>query len=679
MAIDLTSVVQHANTFPSGQEGNKQIFIRQGAIAEKSGLNIFQRLFSSSAKLEENRATLEAFRESIAANPKYRALLETSEPLARFFQTKHAQGKPLTAREVQQVKIALDMDTITGVGRDLVERGLIPNLDATGFAWFCMGNGFNAGSVEEAKDALKAYYLSQHCDTVARGALVAAGVKPEHLETALKALKASEVWTSALDSAFAGEVTELSRDLIQNRFSQALATASNLLSAMTGQGMQDLIADMATSRNSPNLARFNGTIAAINSGSIAPEQGGGFMAMCVMESRNVHTPELLSAAVRNYCLRTDAEVMFMNFAGSKGLPEGAGKSLAHNPEFTKLADNALLEAFPPPAIPTRENMAAVIGKVAEEFLAEKNDAIRDILALAGKGGGFAPVLAEKTGELTEKFLCEMLNPLLAAPGLVDHLLDPDKGTDLDLIKQLENFQLALVSCQLTVTGEFGGDDIAAGTEKCLAVILGSRGANEATLGRLLDSVQKNFSVIGPGLDTLNSGLMAFGPNRLKTSDLQFSQASVNHVQSTMRRVTYFAHSLTSPTQRVELGVEDDLGDFLDRLESGPGGNPLPLDSLHQSVRAFGQARGIQIAQGSYAETNQLANSEATAFTGGFEQPVVTDLLRERAGIIAGEIGLIGFNPSDLDPVVLGSIIERAIASRNQELLSPAQAREVAEQ
>ena len=155
MAIDLTNVVQHANTFPSGQEGDKQIFIRQGAIAEKSGLNIFQRLFSSSAKLEENRATLEAFRESIAANPKYRALLETSEPVARFFQAKHAQGKPLTAREVQQVKITLDMGKIDGVGRDLVERGLLPNLDATGFTLFCMGNGFDVGSVEEAKDALK--------------------------------------------------------------------------------------------------------------------------------------------------------------------------------------------------------------------------------------------------------------------------------------------------------------------------------------------------------------------------------------------------------------------------------------------------------------------------------------------------------------------------------------------
>ncbi|MCL1889954.1 MAG: hypothetical protein FWF99_05570, partial [Desulfovibrionaceae bacterium] len=108
MTIDLASITQHVGSFPPDRAGDKQVFIRQDSVSGSSGLNILQRLFSSSGKQAENRATLEAFRESIAANPAYRVLLETSD-VAGFFRAKYAEGTPLTAREVRWMQGTLDM------------------------------------------------------------------------------------------------------------------------------------------------------------------------------------------------------------------------------------------------------------------------------------------------------------------------------------------------------------------------------------------------------------------------------------------------------------------------------------------------------------------------------------------------------------------------------------------
>ena len=72
MAIELTALWQHADNIVGGNpRDDKQIFINdQGGIADRSGLGFFKRHFSSSARMEENHATLQAFWDAIAANPK---------------------------------------------------------------------------------------------------------------------------------------------------------------------------------------------------------------------------------------------------------------------------------------------------------------------------------------------------------------------------------------------------------------------------------------------------------------------------------------------------------------------------------------------------------------------------------------------------------------------------------
>ena len=677
MAIELTALWQHADNIVGGNpRDDKQIFINdQGGIADRSGLGFFKRHFSSSARMEENHATLQAFWDAIAANPKYQAQLETVD-VAAFFQTKHAQGIPLTARDVRMVKNMLEMERIAAIGGELAELGL--NLNVIGFAWFCTGQNLNIDSVEDSKEALKAYYTSQHCNAKARQALTAEGVPPEKLDAALKILQASAAWSSALDSAFEGNVRELTHDLIMDRFGSALEQAAGLLSCMVGWPDMDnrFLMSMASERRDEarGISLFNGTLEAISGGAIAVEEGPSFMTACRMENWHLGVPELRNTAIGQYLTRIDAARRFMALATDNGLPEGVGKALAYHPEFLGRMGNAQLVSFPPPTIPTRAQVDALIERTAAEFLTEKNEAIRSLLAR--RPGDCAPVLAAAAGEISEKSICELLNPLLAGPALVLHLLDAEKGTDAELIRHLENFQAALVSCQHMVEGEFGADDLYDVTKKFLPLLMVTMNANENTLERLLASINRNFSVIGPGLSSVSANLRT---NKLRSRNVNTSFAAISLVQNAMRRLAGFAHSMTSPAQRESLGIHEEADNFVIRLEQGPNGGVLPLADVHQSVRAFVQARGIQIPQKPYAETNALADSEADAFTGSETHPVVTDLLRERAGIIAHDLGLGQLNPADLDPVSLGSGITKAIRQKKQELLSPIQARAISEQ
>lgn len=678
MAIELTTILQHANNVVVRQADDKQMYINdQGDISGRSGLSFFKRHFSSSARTEENRATLQAFQESIAANPKYRTQLE-SEQVVRFFQTKREQGTPLTAWAVQQVKAMLDIEKTSEIGAELVELGLIPNLDATGFAWFCVGKGLSADSPEDIKEALKTYYTSQHCDDKARQSLAAAGVKPENLEAAMRLLKASSAWSSALDGAFEGNVSELTHAIIMDRFGAALEKGADLLSDMVNERHMpnSFLLEMASSKGSRGVTLFNGTLEAISKGAIAAEEGSMFVVVCTMERYDLSTPELLNAAIGKYCTNASAEKIFTCLATDNGLAADAGKALAHNPEFEFRVDSALAKVFTPPAVPTRQQIDTIITDTATVFLAEKNDAIRSLLALAEKNSGFDPALAEAVGLLDQKGIIQMLNPLLSGQALLDHLLDPGKGSDLNMIRLLENFQSAMISCQHTVEGEFGGPEMADLTVKALAVLMKAREADGETMGTLLGQVNKAFATLGPSLDALYGGLMQ---SSIKVGDLISAVTSVNHVQNAMRLMANFAYNATSGLQKKALGISTTPEEFYTSLETGPGGRRLPASDMHQSVRAFAETLGVRIGQVAYKETVALAESEALAFTGTTERPVVTDLLRDRAGAIAREIGLTQFNPAGLDPIPLGIRIAHAVQGRDNELLTPAQAREVAEQ
>ena len=678
MAIELTTLLQHANSVGASQADSKDIFItEQGDISGKTGLGFFKRHFSTSAKQEENRATLQAFQNAILADPKYRTQLET-EQVARFFQTKHDQGTPLTARDVQVVKNMLEIEHIADIAKEQIAPDLTPGLDAVGFAWFCVGKGIKLDTPEDVKGALQEYYVLKEYDAKAEALLTAVGIPPEKRSVAMEVLKASTAWSTAMQEAFAGDISDLTHAGIVTTFTSKLEEAVELLAYMSDTPEMDssLFRQLASSKSPQGISLFEGALAAARGGAIAMAEGPTFIVACLMDNLDLRTPEGLYNATNKYCIQMDAEKRFMALAKDNGLPEGVGKTLAFNPEFRGQLDKALMEACPPPAIPKRELIDSLIERTAAEFLAGKNDVIRELLTLPGKVATFDPAMANVVGQIDEAFICQILNPLLATPALVNHLLNPEKGPDQDLVSHLEEFQAALASCQHTMDHEFGGDDIAGLADKCLALILSSTVPGEDTLKNLLASVDRNFSVIAPSVSSVVSNTAS---GKLKTSDWIQSSTSLGFVQTIMRRVAHFAHTNTPPAQREAMGILVDTGTYVYNLEFNPEGTPLPLSDVHPSVRIFAKARGVEITQSSYEETRKLANEEAVAFTEIDGRPVVTELLHTRASAIANDIGLTDFNPADLDPEVLGALIARAILAKNNELVSPAQAREISEQ
>jgi hypothetical protein len=679
MAVQLTSLLQHADNVGTGpQADNKPIFINtRGDISGKSGLGFFQRHFSSSAGKAENRASLDAFHAALTGNERYRGQLENRDgEIARFFRTKHEQGTPLTAREVRQVKTALDMENAAKVGREFAGRGVIPAEDAMSFAWFCAGKGLSVGSPEETKDALKAY-LSSRLEEKARGALGSAGVKPENMDAAMQVLKRSDAWTSALDGAFEGDLSELTGDGIMDKFGGALKEAAELLSDMDvkynmgGTFLRD------TAESPEGMGRFNGALEAARTGILRTGEAAGFFAACVAENVDPSSPELLGGALCKYCADLDSEDIFAEMAADNELPAEAGKALAHNPEFRAAVDAALAEAFPPPEIPTRREIDKVIAETAAVFLVDKNDDIRSVLAMAGKNVAFSSAPGD-VGTLDKKSICGMLNPLLSGRVLLDHLLDPAKGSDRELAGRLADFRQAVSSCLHTGKGEVDrpeADEIEM-TRKAMALLLAARGADENTPGTLLEQVNKDFPQLGRGLNAMNVGVTR---GTLQCDDPTIAATGINHALNAMRMVAEFAYQAASPEQKETLGISANGEEFSKSLEFNPDGGVAPLDEIHQSARAFGASLGVRIAQTSYDETNQLAASEVSAFTGPTEHPVATPLLIDRATEIAAEIGLDPFDSADLDPVAVGGRIASAVQEKSGELLSPGEARRVSDQ
>ena len=675
MTIELTTVLQHANTVGTSQADSKKIFINdQGNISEKSGLGFFKRHFSTSAKQEENRATLQAFQDAILADPKYRTQLET-EQVTRFFQTKREQGTPLTARDVQFVGALLEIEKVTEVGEELAGLGLIPDLDALGFSWFCVGKGMKLDSPDGVKDALKAYYMHQHCDAAARKVLTEAGVSPQKFSVALDVLKASSAWTSAMNEAFAGDLNELTHSGIMETFGSRLKAAAELLGCMSDdQNMSSRVLREIASSKSPyeGILRFNKTLEAISGGLLTVEEGPSFILACGGDFLDLTTPAGLLSAVGKYLTHIGAEGIFTTLAKSNNLPKEAGKNLAHNEEFMKRVDKALLEELSS----SREQIHLLIERIATEFLAEKNDDIRALLALPGKIETFGPQLRGIIEQMDEKFICLMITPLLAAPALLNHLLDPEKGTDENLLGHLENFQFALVLCQHSDFHGFTSHELGIVTEQCLALTLGAINPDDKVLDDLLASAHKHFSVLAPSMKSVEANLRS---GKLKGSMSTMREYSINYTLTIMNRIAVLAQTKASAAQRETLGIDEDTDSYLSSLGLDEDGDTLPLGNVHQSVRAFIGTRGVHITQADYKETVQLSLQEAAAFTQKDGRPAVTELLITRASAIAAEIGLTDFNPAHLDPEHLHALIRRAVSDERQKLLSPAQARVVSEQ
>ncbi len=677
MAIQLTNLLQHANTVGAGGHGDQQIHIREdGSISERSGLGFFKRMFSSSAKTQENQASLQAFRQAIANDPTYAAQLE-SEQVATFFRDKQAAGTPLTAKDVQTVQQMLDLNHAQDVGHELAGTQL-GELDATGFAWFCVGKGLTLNSPDEIKDALKSFFAEQDSDRQGMAALREAGVPDKFIAATLATLKASSAWSAALDHAFAGDLGDLTKEGMEAAFREGLGEAINVIDKLIVDvhAFPSFFTDMVKGREPSGISLFNGTMEAVRSGAITDAEAGRFLKSCKAEQCDLRTPQLLTDAIGKFCIKEDSEIIFTKLAEDNGFPAQVGKSLAHNPEFIARAQQALTESFPPPAIPSREDIQETIDQTAAVFLVDKNETIREFLAMAGKTDVDSPILGKLDKPLTEQSIGEMLNALLSGQALLETMLEPDAAPDLDMLTKIVDHLDSIYSCRFAVEGEFGASEAATFFTNSLSVVLAMRGDDAEGLESLGEFVRDKLVIVGTGLKTLTAGLLG---NDIKAVDVGTAADAATHAQGAVRELGKAVYQMLDDEQKAELGFDSDPEKFIMGMEFGPGNTVLPERTMHQSVRDFALTLGVKIGSVGYMETHALAEAEADAFTGNGSNPEVTELLRTRSAVIAGELGIEGLDTRTLDPATLGSDIERAVRGKDAQRLTPAQAREVSEQ
>ena len=691
MAIQLTSLLQHANTVAGSGHGDQPIYIKQdGSISKDSGLAHIRRP-SDDQKKAENQASLEAFKQAlIEDNPLYESLLSgegANQDLAKFFTTKQAQGTPLTAKDVQTVKGMLDMAQATSIGKMLVGADMLHGMDATSFAWFCVGKSLSLNSTENIRDALKQFYTENYCRHTVGKALEASGMPKEAIGPATEMLLKSATFKEAMNKAFAPDLTNVTWETIIKALGQELGPACktmvDLIKSKPDEA-QNLFAELAGFRGKEGVAFFDGFMKLVQGGGLPEEDKVAFFHQCRSEHTDLSTPEAQSSALRLFLVDKHSGKIMEDFAVSNGLPEVVGKNLAHLPPLKALIQKELSAIVAPPAVPTQAQLEQAIDRAGSIFLAQKGEAIQKILNLAKlttadvEGNPLLSKLSTQPLEggqcISEERLLEMMNAMLYADTLLDTLLAPEAGADMELINALRDFQGGTESCQHTVPGTYGGPELMMLSQDALLLMMVSRGATPEDMEKLLHSVDTGLRQVSLGIDSLRKGLMS---GKVTSPDRFEILNTLPYLQNSMRRITQFAYDMVSDERKTALGITTDADKFFAELEEIDG-TPQPLGKIHQSVRDYAATLGIQLPRVGYKENQALAQSTTDAFTGAGDSPRLTPLFIERATVIARELGLEGLNVADLDPVAIGSLMQRQLQSSGNERLTGAQAQEMAE-
>lgn len=691
MAIELTNLLQHANTVASSGHENQAIYIKQdGTISKDSGLAHIKRP-SADQKKAENQATLEAFKQAlIEENPLYESLL-TGEgadyDLAKFFTTKHEQGSPLTAKDVRTVKGLMDMAYATSIGKMLAGADMLRGMDATSFAWYCVGKGLNLDSTESKRAALKQFYTDNYCSETMTNALRAAGVPEDALGPAKAMLLKSATFKEAMDKAFADDLTSVTWETIVADLGKELGPAcKNMVDLIQGNpgAAKSLFSSLANLRGSEGVALFDGFMKIVQGGGLSESEKVDFFHQCRDEHTDLTTPEAQSSALRRYLVDQRSDKIMEDFAVSNDLPKQLGTNLSHLPPLKALIQKELSAIVPPPAVPTQAQIEQAIDRAGSIFLADKGEAIQKIMALGKLTVADIeanPMLAHLTtkplegGQLvSQERLLEMINSMLYSDALLDKLLAPEAGADIDLIRTLQDFQDGTESCQHTVPGTYGGPELMDLSMDSLLLMMVARGATAEDMEKLLLNVDKNLRPISLGIESLRNGAMT---GKINAPDRFGIANSLPYLQNAMRKITQFAYDMVSDDRKTALGIETNATKFFGGMEEIDR-KPQPLDDMHQSVRDYAIGLGVNMMRVGYKENTPLSVSVTSAFTGSPDDPALTPLFIEKATAIAAELGLTGLDVANLDPVTIGSLMQRAISDSKNERLTEAQAQKIAE-
>lgn len=568
------------------------LFLQKGgeAVGDASSLHGIHKL-SSSAKTEENRATVRAFLNALDQSPQFRNI---NADMRSMLNDRLSSGKPLTASDVKLARDSVLYDEALVSSRQLVEANALPEGHAASFAQFALVRNLDLGSPQGQRDAVQTYFcekvIPQNLGLLTQ--LPGLGARGAAMTSALTRLNqplagANGFFANQLRADMEAHGTEGAFTRLQTLFHDANAADIGILSSLKDDMLgllpqlpngRDMIATLKEAL--PTLGRDNMQGLAISFATNMP---------------TLATPAERQDAVRGFMMLTAGKAEGIRHAMTlAGLPENFASALANNPAVSKHCA-ALLNDNPGPGVyPSQERVAEAMDIAVQVFVEDNLPLLREfaIMAQDPPGNLNPPVTAET--------MPRYINAMLAGDVMVEQLLNDSVPMDAAFLERIAEHAEALNSAAHSFKGDYGADDIAAVLRNSVSMLLARRGVTQDMLPDLMQKAVDKFGPLANQFATLNGAVQrglggARGLEFLKESMTQFRSLE-GHARALI--------GLMSREQKVDLGIAVPDGDPQSEEAQRQDGELLS-DFLESKFEVFGDTEQIPVALREFARSHGL--------------------------------------------------------------------------
>lgn len=573
-------------------------------IGQNSGLHGLQKL-SSSCKKAENSAAAQAFLQALANNPQYGQYVgQVRGQLEALINS----GKPLTAGQINQVKLTLDVAKGIEVGKQLAADNKLPQGHGTSFGQFTALRGLPLENEEQVKAAVKRYYSSE---VIGRNMASLTALpngdsmqKTSAMQTLLKNIcspltGANGFFEKVLDDRLADFASFTFADFacsFQTENAQYIDIMQNLSAELV-----DSIKNMPKAKDILHIMQEALPFA-------GAEELGGLRNYCIGTAADLRTPQSRAETVKNYMTEQMGTSAAEQIMEQHGLPKQFASAIGHNPEVVAKAKEFLAENPGAGQIPTREQVGQALASAADIFTAGHKAELLEFKQMAEN----PPV--EINPPLTADTMPAYINTMLAGDAVLEVLLNESTAADADFMQKLDKHAQAMNSATHSVKGDFGADDIAKILNNSIKILLSRRGVEPAQYGEVMARTISKFGPLASELQSLNSQVQkGFGGSagmEFLRSGMTVFRSLEGHAKaliSLMDHDQLVAYHIEEPevARPGDLEAEKRNGRLLESFLESNFEQPVKLEKFSAPMRAYAEGYGFVLPPQARA-----ANSDA---------------------------------------------------------------------
>lgn len=610
MPIDANTFFQHA----AALSDSTKLYVSQDemSVENRSGLHGLKKL-SVSARRAENAAAAAAFLNSVLNDRRYMEFAaEVRAPLEKLIN----EGKPLTAGQVKQTRLAMEVAKAVKLGKELAEAHKIPQGHGTSFGQFAVMRGHALNAPDEIRQAVKDYYLCE--------------VAPKRLS-----------FFTALPDLGSVKKNDAAQRILSNHCGPILGD-----SGFVGRTLDKMLADFDSfSADDFMMSYVNENKALLNMLHDLPEDFADAL-------KNVRTAgSLLNALIEaepfigsgrfkafvGYALGTEVSLnteadrvhavkgFMTEILGTKAaepvmerynFPKEFAAAIGHNPKVAERANEIVTELAGGGQIPAEDQSNEALTRAVEEFIEENKALLSEFLQMAEN----PPV--EIDPPLTPAAMSRYLNIMLAGDVVLEPLLNDSAEINDEFMQKLADYADAVNSAAHSIKGDFGSSDASVFAADSIKLLLARRGLEPVQYNEVLARTVNKFGKLACEVQSLNSlaagglggarGMKFFGIGMGIYRALEGHAKALISLMSHEQRVAFNLEEAQSAAPGDRDAVERNGRLFEDFLEKNFQRNVKP-ENFSPALRAFAENYGMRIPQpAAPADPNQAAQELAAA-------------------------------------------------------------------